>query len=188
VKASKEEVYEILSDALGLARWWPSVYLDIRILKNGDSLGRGKIVELFTKGWLPYTLQWSFEVKEVDKPNGFTIIPSGDFRGRGIWTFSQDPRDHQWCNIIYDWKIEAQKPLLRKLTFLIRPVFSANHLWAMRKGEESLKLELLRRNSSTEFESDMIPNPPRPTFPHNLMNNKIFQSKKNKLQEPAVNS
>lgn len=157
-----------------MARWWPSVYLDVKILDPGDALGIGKIVELYTKGWLPYTLRWSFLVSAVDKPNGFTIIPSGDFSGRGIWTFEQDKNDWTYCNIIYDWKIEAVKPLLRKLTFLVRPVFSANHLWAMKKGEESLKLELERRATERTGKKQDIPRPPRPTFPHNLTNNNIL--------------
>src|SRR5262249_4185768 len=156
-----EEVYDTLGDAEGLARWWPSVYLDVKVLSPGDDLGVGKIVELYTKGWLPYTLRWSFVVTEVNKPYGFTIVPSGDFSGRGIWTFEQNKEDPAWCDIVYDWKIAAEKPLLKKLTFFVRPVFSANHLWAMKKGEESLKLELARRKAATEFEAQAIPNPPR---------------------------
>jgi Polyketide cyclase / dehydrase and lipid transport len=174
VKASREEVYEVLSDAMGLMRWWPSVYLDVRVANPGDANGVGKLVELYTKGWLPYTLRWSFVVQAAEKPIGFTIIPSGDFEGRGIWTFEQDQKDPQFCLITYDWKIEATKPLLRKLSFLIKPIFSANHLWAMKKGEESLKLELLRRKAVTEFEMQIIPDAPKPTFPHNFTNNSIF--------------
>ena len=174
VKASKEDVYDILGDAEGLAHWWPSVYLDVKIIRPGDKAGVGKIVELYTKGWLPYTLKWSFTVTEANKPNGFTIIPSGDFSGRGIWIFEEDAQNPGWCKVVYDWKIEAEKPLLKKLSFLLKPVFSANHHWAMKKGEESLKLELLRRNAATEFESQQIPEPPKATFLHNFTNNKIL--------------
>ncbi|HTQ66386.1 MAG TPA: SRPBCC family protein [Puia sp.] len=174
VRSTVEEVYDILADAEGLERWWPSVYLDVKVINPGDALGVGKVVELYTKGWLPYTLRWSFVVKEVNKPYGFTIVPSGDFSGRGIWLFEQDKNDPERCDIIYDWKISAEKPLLKKLTFFVRPVFSANHLWAMKKGEESLKLELLRREAATEFEAQRIPAPPGPTFPHNFTKNKIL--------------
>ncbi len=166
VQSTVEEVYDILGDAEGLTRWWPSVYLDVKVLQPGDALGVGKVVELFTKGWLPYTLRWSFVVQKVD-------IPSGDFSGRGIWVFEDDKKNPGWCNITYDWKIVAEKPLLKKLTFLIRPIFAANHLWAMKKGEESLKLELLRRKASTEFEAQDIASPPGPTFPHNFTKKKL---------------
>lgn len=51
-------------------------------------------------------------------------------------------------NIVYDWRIRAAKPLLRYLSFLLKPVFSVNHRWAMARGEESLKAELARRKGA----------------------------------------
>ena len=62
--------------------------------------------------------------------------------------------------ITYDWRISATKPLLRRLSWLLRPAFSANHHWAMKRGEESLRLELRRRRDP----GDPVPPPPPPTF------------------------
>ncbi len=45
----------------------------------------------------------------------------------------------------------------------MKPLFSANHRWAMAKGEESLKLELSRRHSANQEELTLIPEPPGPT-------------------------
>ena len=45
----------------------------------------------------------------------------------------------------YDWKIRADKPLLRYLSFLLKPIFSANHRWAMAQGEKALRAELACR-------------------------------------------
>jgi hypothetical protein len=69
----------------------------------------------------------------------------------------------------YDWQIEAKKPLLKKLSWLMKPLFSFNHLWAMQKGEESLQLEILRRKGNQN-----VPLPAQPTFPHNLLDNRIL--------------
>jgi hypothetical protein len=154
-----KEVSEILEDAADLARWWPSVYLGVDVLKRGDERGVGKEVALYTKGWLPYTLRWQFRVTEV-RPDGFTLVAWGDFDGRGIWTFEQDG---PWVNVTYDWKISAEKPLLRYFSFIMKPIFSANHRWAMARGEESLKLELDRRHATTAEERALIPSPPPPT-------------------------
>jgi hypothetical protein len=66
-------------------------------------------------------------------------------------------------DITYDWRIQAQKPLLRKLSLLLRPVFEANHRWAMAQGEESLRLELARRRASSNDQRRMVPPPPGPT-------------------------
>ena len=166
VEATPEEVYDTLGNANDLARWWPSVYLDVKVLEPGQPGGKGKLVELFTKGWLPYTLRWKFRVTQNAYPNGYRIEAIGDFVGRGIWTFK---KNGNLCDITYDWKIEAEKPLLKKLSFLMKPLFSMNHEWAMRKGEESLKLELRRRRGEKNVEAA-----PTPTFPHNLLNNKIL--------------
>jgi hypothetical protein len=159
VKSTVKEITDILNDAADLARWWPSVYLDVKVLEPGDEHSLGRVVSLYTKGWLPYTLRWDFRVTDV-QANGFTIQAWGDFDGRGIWTFEQDGPD---VNITYDWKINAEKPLLRYFSFIMKPIFSANHRWAMKRGEKSLKLELARRHATTEAERAQIPTPPLAT-------------------------
>ena len=147
VKSTLEEVSDILGkNAPDLTRWWPSVYLAVKVVQPGDETkrGLGQVVDLHTKGWLPYTLKWSFRITDIRYPYGFSLEAWGDFVGRGIWTFAQDGA---FVNITYDWKIRADKPILRKFSWLFKPVFSANHKWAMRQGEESLKRELARRQA-----------------------------------------
>jgi hypothetical protein len=153
------EVADVLGDPLALPRWWPSVYLDVRETRPPDAGGRGRRVALLTKGWLPYTLRWEFEVVESRYPYGFTITASGDFDGRGVWTFAQDG---PVVDIVYDWRISAEKPLLRNLSFLFKPLFEANHKWAMARGEESLRLELLRRRATTPEARGRVAPPPGP--------------------------
>ncbi|HEY1905085.1 MAG TPA: hypothetical protein VGG91_03530 [Myxococcaceae bacterium] len=48
------------------------------------------------------------------------------------------------------------------MSWLLRPVFAANHRWAMARGEESLALELRRRRARTDAERAAIPAPPGP--------------------------
>lgn len=161
VQSTLAEVAEIIGHAPDLVRWWPSVYLDVKELVGGNARGEGKVVELFTKGWLPYTLRWRFTVVASCPPHGFALEATGDFVGRGIWRFEQDA---EWVTVTYDWKVRADKPLLRYLSFLLKPIFSANHHWAMRKGEESLRLELTRRHAGSAEERKRIPAPPPPSF------------------------
>ncbi|GAB4578219.1 MAG: SRPBCC family protein [Anaerolineales bacterium] len=156
-----EEISEILGNGPDLARWWPSVYLGVKELAPGDpQTGIGKVIDLYTKGWLPYTLRWQFRITENNSPHGFSLQAWGDFVGRGIWTFEQDG---DAVNVTYDWKVSAGKPLLRNLSFLLKPVFSANHHWAMRMGYQSLLIELARRHAKTPTERALIPAPPPPT-------------------------
>ena len=162
LKATAQEVYDILADPMGLARWWPSVYLDVKELAPPDPVtGKGRVIGLYTKGFLPYTLRWNFTVTEANPPAGFKLVAHGDFEGTGVWTLTQDG---EHVDVTYDWRILAEKPLLRYGSFVLRPFFAANHRWAMARGEESLALELRRRRARTEAERQAIPAPPGSTF------------------------
>jgi hypothetical protein len=161
VQGTITEIVEILRDAPDLVRWWPAVYLDVQEVEPGGKNGVGKVVQLFTTGWLPYTLQWQFRMVESNAPHGFTLEAWGDLTGRGVWQLVQDG---EWADIYYDWRVQADKPLLRTFSFIMKPLFSANHHWAMAMGEKSLKLELARRQAETQAERDRIPAPPGPTF------------------------
>ena len=174
---TRDEIAAVLGDAAGLARWWPSVYLDVQVLEDGDERGVGKVVGLYTKGFLPYTLRWRFRVTESDPPNGFALAADGDFVGSGVWTFEDatdasdgaDGRQGPRTLVTYDWRIRAEKGILRDYSFVMKPLFSANHHWAMARGEESLRLEIARRRAAADPAIlAAIPAPPGPTFPHNL--------------------
>ena len=112
-----------------------------------------------TKGWLPYTLRWEFVTTESRYPNGMTLVAAGDFNGRGIWTFEQDG---SFVNMTYDWRLEVEKPGVKQMSFLLKPLFDANHRWAMSQGEESLKLELARRRATSDAARRAVPPPPGP--------------------------
>jgi hypothetical protein len=143
VKAPREEVFAVLTDSEGLTRWWPSVYRSVQpIAPPTGPGGVGKRLLLDTQGWLPYRLRWELRVVEHQPPSRLALDATGDFVGSGVWTLVQDGNTTE---VKYEWAIRAQKPLLRYLSFLLKPVFALNHRWAMARGLESLELELERR-------------------------------------------
>jgi hypothetical protein len=146
ILATLQEVVEAMSDPTELARWWPSVYLAVNEIAPGDEQGIGKTFDLHTKGWLPYTLNWQMRVADLQEGQ-LTITASGDFTGRGIWTVREE---QPWTFLTYDWNIRANKPLLQYLSWALKPVFSANHRWAMAQGERSLQLEIDRRRAAKD--------------------------------------
>jgi hypothetical protein len=156
-----EEVYDIHDDAADLPRWWPSVYLDVRELPPNPARGPGNVYELFTKGWLPYTMRWRLRRTAQDPPHGYAIEAWGDFVGRGEWTFTADGPH---TDVTYDWRVRTEKPMVRSLSFLLKPVFAANHSWMMARGEGSLKLKLARRRACTPEERAAVSSPPGPTW------------------------
>ena len=122
----------------------------------------------YTKGWLPYTLRWTLTVTEPVTARGFALTAAGDLNGTGRWTFEPDGPE---TVITYDWRVSAAKPLLRRLSWLLKPAFAANHRWAMARGQESLALELRRRRAAaggtsgrTAAGAAAVPPPPPPTF------------------------
>jgi hypothetical protein len=155
------EVTAVLRDGRTLPRWWPSVYLAVVPREDGDADGVGSVTELHTTGWLPYTLRWALTITEPVTDTGFALSAAGDLNGTGRWTFEQDGPE---VVITYVWRVSAGKPLLRRLGWLLRPAFEANHRWAMARGEESLKLELRRNRATTEAQRRAVPAPPGPTF------------------------
>jgi hypothetical protein len=142
VRGRLEEAAAVLKDPLDLPRWWPAVYLRVRAAGE-------KTYELHTRGRLPYTLRWSFRETWRDYPHGFGLEAWGDFVGRGDWRLEQDGA---FVNLTYDWRIRAEKPLLRWLSPLLKPLFAANHRWAMAQGERSLARELARRAAAGQRE------------------------------------
>ena len=157
VAGTVEEVKTILGDAPSLTRWWPAVYLTVDEVERGQPDGVGRTLDLHTKGWLPYTLRWTLRITEPLTDTGFALSAAGDLEGTGRWTFREDGPE---VVITYDWRVHATKPLLRRLGWLLKPAFSANHVWAMGKGQESLRLELRRRRNP----GAAVPAPPQPTF------------------------
>lgn len=159
VEGTVAEVHAILSDPVQLVRWWPAVYLDVKQTHPGDAQGIGRQFSLYTKGWLPYTLRWDLTATQ-SSASGFSLSARGDFVGQGVWTFTQDG---PFVDLVYDWRVVADKPLLRALSFALKPIFAQNHEWAMRMGEQSLRLELARRRARTAEERDAVAPPPGPT-------------------------
>ncbi|MBB5643248.1 hypothetical protein BJ997_003796 [Cryobacterium roopkundense] len=155
------EVADILGDAATLPRWWPSVYLAVEQGSVGDSDGVGSTFTLYTKGWLPYTLRWTLTVTEPLSETGFALTARGDLTGGGQWQFEQDGPE---TVVTYDWRVTFDKAWLRRFVPVFRPVFAANHRWAMARGEESLRLELRRRRVTSPAARQLIPRPPGPTF------------------------
>jgi uncharacterized protein YndB with AHSA1/START domain len=161
VEATPDEVFSILEDATSLPRWWPSVYQEVTEVDGGGPDGVGRVLSFVTKGWLPFTTSWSARLANVQRPSTIELDAFGDFEGRSVWTLEASGST---CVVTHRWSVRAGKPLLE--TF--RPVVDANHEWAMARGLESLKLELLRRRAESSEQRAKIPAPP-PATPRTAM-------------------
>lgn len=134
VDAPIEAVFEALADARTYPQWWRPVYLDVQS-DGPPTVGRVS-VERF-KGRLPYRLQINSEIVRLDPPREFEIRATGDLSGRGVWTLRDDAPGGV-C-VRFDWRVNADRPLLRVLTPVLRPLFRANHNYAISRAKAGLE-------------------------------------------------
>ena len=145
VVATIEEVAAILSEPERLPDWWPEVYLSVEIVDPGGPDGVGRVVAFHTRGWLPYTLRWRGTVVDAHRPHTWTVEATGDLDGRGVWQLEQRG---ELAVVDYTWRVRVEKPGLKLLAPVLRPVYAANHRWAMARGLEGLGRELARRRAT----------------------------------------
>lgn len=150
-----EEVHRLLQQAERLPDWWPSVYLAV----SANGKGADRRLDMTTKGWLPYTLRWQMRVTGMEYPSRIDLSAEGDLVGRGTWLLAQAGED---VDITFEWEVMADKPLLKYLSPLLKPLFAMNHRWAMQQGEISLRLEMQRLRARSMEEALKVPRPPGP--------------------------
>jgi uncharacterized protein YndB with AHSA1/START domain len=137
VDAPVDAVYDALVDARTYPEWWRPVYISV----EGD---RRETRHHF-KGRLPYTLKMHARLVEEDRPHSFDVEVDGDLRGHGRWTLT--PRNGR-VRVRWDWVVYADRPLLRYLTPVLRPLFRWNHNWAVARAREGLE-PYARRQAET---------------------------------------
>jgi uncharacterized protein YndB with AHSA1/START domain len=133
VPAPLEDVFAVIGDQLAYPRWWGDVFLQV----TGDEgpPRPGRRARLVTRGFLPYRLRFEGEVVAADPPHGFSMRLSGDFEGEGAWSLTEHDGG---TAAVLDWRPIVQKPGVKQLTPLLRPLFRANHDWAMRRGQAAI--------------------------------------------------
>src|SRR5579859_3261416 len=129
------EVADILEDTASLPRWWPDLFREVTIEKRGTGHGLGEVARCACRARLPYTLRFTYTCVEERYPYGSTIDSTGDLVGRGIWRLAQRDRG---VDVEYSWRVRLEKPFLRLLSPLLRPLLAANHEWSMRRGEAGM--------------------------------------------------
>lgn len=72
----------------------------------------------------------------LDAPREFEVQVDGDLRGRGVWTLSATEGK---VHVRFDWRVHADRALLRTLTPVLRPLFRWNHKAAIKQAMAGLE-------------------------------------------------
>lgn len=133
VEAPPEAVFEVLGDAGSYPEWWKPVYIDAEV--EGPP-GVGRVAHQHFRGPLPYTLKARVEIVRYEPPRLIESRAVGDLSGTAIWTIT--PRNGG-SRVRFDWTTTADRPLLRYLSPVLRPLFRWNHNWAAMRAMEGLE-------------------------------------------------
>jgi hypothetical protein len=132
-----EAVFDVLATPVKFPGWWQGVYLKATAL---DPAARH--IAVLTKGWLPYKLRWTIETIRMEKPNLIEFKASGDFEtDLSRWILR---REGKGTLVTLDWNPKVEKPIVKLLSPVLKPVFEWNHHWAMNRGEKQLTEYLSR--------------------------------------------
>jgi uncharacterized protein YndB with AHSA1/START domain len=165
IEASPEEVFDLLLDAGSLPSWWPSSFLDARVLDPGDERGVGRTTELLAAAFLPLTLRFRTRVTAASRPQRIAVETTGDLDGLGLWAVERGDRR---AVVRWTWRGALGKAGVRHVPTFVGSAFQASHRWAMERGHTSLLLEVWRRRTTDAAARDWLPRPPGPVFPHTL--------------------
>ena len=133
VDAPQERVFDALADGRTYPEWWTPIYKEVHA-DGPPEVGRVSTQKFSAK--LPYTLETRSTIASLDRPNEFEVDVEGDLRGHGRWTLT--PRDGK-VHVRFDWRVLADRPLLRYLTPLLRPLFRWNHNEAIKSAMRNLE-------------------------------------------------
>jgi len=138
-----ETAYHYIKQIEEYPRWWGKVYKKIVKLRDAPPDTPGAKYRITVGGFLPYTLTIENEVTHIHRPHLIRFDADGDLQGNGTWLFRQLEGGTE---IIYDWRVAANKNLIRIFSFLLKPLFRANHHYCVVKAKEGIEKDLVAKN------------------------------------------
>jgi len=134
VDEHRETVFAAIADARSYPQWWKPVYIDV---EADGAPALGKESRQHFKGRLPYHLHTRSRIVRLESPHAIEGEVDGDLRGHGRWTLSELPGGG--THVRFDWRVHADRTLLKLLTPVLRPALRWNHAWAIARAREGLE-------------------------------------------------
>ncbi|MFD3451323.1 SRPBCC family protein [Streptomyces sp. NPDC058691] len=134
--APPETVYGLLERPDEYPSWWPQIR---EVRQTGETVG-----VLRFRSVLPYDLLVTARQTRRDPSSRvLEAAMSGDLEGWVRWTVGADGTGGG-TRLLFEEDVIVNKPLMRRLAVLCRPLFRANHALMMRRGRRGLAARLDR--------------------------------------------
>jgi uncharacterized protein YndB with AHSA1/START domain len=131
-----DQVWEVLSRPREFPLWWQGVYLSAEPLDGANEPRVGGRIAAVARGWLPYKLRFTIETTALEKPRLIAFKASGDFEtDESRWILNPNGPGTQ---VTLDWNPIVEKPVVKLLSPLLKPVFRWNHNWTMVRGQRQI--------------------------------------------------
>ena len=134
VAAPRESVFAAIADARSYPAWWKPVYREVE--SDGEPAVGSESRQHF-KGRLPYHLRTRSRITRFEPTQAIGAEVEGDLRGTGLWTLTETAGGG--THVRFDWRVHADRRLLRLLTPALRPALRWNHAWAIARAREGLE-------------------------------------------------
>jgi hypothetical protein len=103
-----------------------------------------KRVAVVARGWLPYKLRFTIETLHTEKPKLIEFKATGDFvTDVSRWVLQPEG---EGTLVTLEWNPRVEKPVVKFLSPILKPLFYWNHEWTMKRGERQI-VEYLNQQS-----------------------------------------
>lgn len=121
--ASRERVWEAMTDVAGWPTWWHWVRA-VQVHDLGDQQGEQASFEVTTGSPLGYTLRYVVRVLEVQPPARAVLAARGDLEGEGECVLE---RLGGATVVHFTWVVRTARPWMRWLAPVAGPLFRRGH-------------------------------------------------------------
>jgi uncharacterized protein YndB with AHSA1/START domain len=126
-------VFGVLADLETYPAWWPEIRLVETVTADAS--------RITARSLLPYDL--AFITRQAKRDIDAAVLEAtmtGDLEGFSRWTLTSE--SDTTTRAVFEEEVVTNKALLRRLAFIARPAFRANHRLMMRHGEQGLRTYL----------------------------------------------
>jgi uncharacterized protein YndB with AHSA1/START domain len=135
IHAPIEKVWDAIFNSREWPFWWKGVVAVKPVKIDTEHQGVGSVAEYTWKSTLPYTLTFTTTLAKVTRYKELIGQATGELEGTGVWKFSEKDGI---TTVVYEWRVNMKKPLLKALSPICRPIFIWNHNRLMEQGKVGL--------------------------------------------------
>lgn len=126
----------MLADVKTWPAWWPGV----RRVERSAASPLGDLAELHWSSALPCAVQLRLKTIAAERLRRLEYQAQGRVQGLGIWLL--EPDEGGGVDLSYRWEVRLDRPWMRTLSILLRPMLEWNHFRVMRAAARGLGRQL----------------------------------------------